>query len=99
MKIRFLLSARRELKEAVTYYNAQSTGLGDEFRDEVWATAQRIKKFPETWRPLSPSIRRCPTNRFPYGLIYTVSSKEILLIAVAHNRQAPEYWRSRTNQD
>jgi hypothetical protein len=86
------------LKEAVNYYNAHRSGLGDEFRDEVWATVQRIKKFPETWHPLSDSIRRCQTNRFPYGLIYTVSDKETLIIAVAHNRQAPEYWRSRSNQ-
>jgi hypothetical protein len=87
------------LKEAVSYYNAHRSHLGDDFRDEVWATVQRIKKFPETWRSLSASIRRCQTNRFPYGLIYTVSGPEILIIAVAHNRQAPEYWRSRANTD
>ena len=69
--IRFLLPARRELTEAVNYYNAQRARLGDEFRDEVWATLARIKKLPDSWHALSDSIRRCPTNRFPYGIIYT----------------------------
>ena len=95
MKIRFLLPARRELQEAVHYYNARRAGLGDEFRDEAWETVQRIKKFPEAWHLLSDSIHRCQMNRFPYGLIYAVSAREIVIVAVAHNRQAPEYWRSR----
>lgn len=95
MKIRFLLPARRELKDAVHYYNAQRARLGDEFRDEVWETIQRIKKFPEAWHPLSASIRRCQMNRFPYGLIYVASKNEILVIAVAHLHRAPEYWRDR----
>jgi plasmid stabilization system protein ParE len=91
LKIRLLHPARRELTEAVNYYNAHRARLGDEFRDEVWATLARIKKLPESWHALSDSIRRCPTNRFPYGIIYTVAGPDILIIAVAHNRQAPEY--------
>lgn len=98
MKIQFLPPARRELKEAVHYYNAQRVHLGDEFRDEVWETIQRIERFPEAWHPLSPSIRRCQMNRFPYGLIYEPSENGLLIIAVAHVHQAPEYWRSRVNE-
>lgn len=69
---------------------------GDEFRDEAWETLQRIKKFPEAWYRLSDSVRRCQVNRFPYGLIYTASEEEVVIIAVAHNRRALDYWRSRT---
>ncbi|MGH9929399.1 MAG: hypothetical protein ACREA9_09230 [Pyrinomonadaceae bacterium] len=46
MKARFLLPARRELNEAVRYYNAQRVRLGEEFRDEAWETVRRIKEFP-----------------------------------------------------
>lgn len=98
MKIRFLLPARRELSEAVRYYNAQRVRLGEEFRDEVWETLQRIKQFPEAWHPLSVSIRRCQMIRFPYGLIYAASENELLIIAVAHLHRAPQYWRSRTDE-
>jgi len=90
--------ARRELKDAVRYYNAQRARLGEEFRDEVWETIQRIQKFPEAWHPLSASIRRCQMNRFPYGLIYVASDNEILIIAVAHLHRAPEYWRDRADE-
>jgi len=98
LKIRFLAPARRELTEAVRYYNVQRIRLGEEFRDEVWETIQRIKNFPEAWHPLSASIRRCQMNRFPYGVIYQALKDEIVIIAVAHLHRAPEYWRTRTEQ-
>lgn len=91
-----MLAARRELTDAVRYYNAQRVRLGNEFRDEAWETIERIKKFPEAWHPLSSAIRRCQMQRFPYGIIYEPSANEILIIAVAHLHQTPEYWRSRT---
>jgi hypothetical protein len=97
LKIRLLLPARRELKETVHYYNAHRPGLGDAFRDEAWVTIQRAAKFPETWHPLSDSIRRCQMKRFPHAIIYTALGQEILIIAFAHNRRAPEYWRCRTD--
>lgn len=98
MKVRFLLPARRELREAVHYYNAQHKGLGEAFRDEAWETIERIKKFPEAWHPLSASLRRCQMHRFPYGLIYQPTQKEVLIIAVAHLHRQPEYWRSRDDE-
>lgn len=93
MKVKFLAPARRELRDAVSYYNAQRENLGDEFRDEVWLTIQRIEKFPEAWQAMSESIRRCQMHRFPYGIIYSVVGEEILVIAVAHLHRMPEYSR------
>lgn len=95
MKVRFLIPARRELFEAVQYYNAQRIRLGDEFRDEAWATIQRIRGFPLAWHPLADTIRRCQMQRFPYGLVYEATEIEIIIIAVAHMHREPEYWRTR----
>jgi toxin ParE2 len=98
LRIRFLVPARRELKDAVVFYNAQRPSLGDEFRDEVWETIQRIQRFPDAWHPLSASVRRCQMNRFPYGLIYASTGNEILIVAVAHLHRSPDYWRSRADE-
>ena len=97
MKIRFLPPTHRELREAIRYYNTQRVMLGEEFRDEVWETIQRVQRFPEAWQPLSVSIRRCQMNRFPYGLIYSATKSEIILVAIAHLHRAPDYWRSRVD--
>ena len=95
MKVRFLNEARDELRGAVKYYNRQRPGLGGELRDEVRAAVSLIQQHPLAWHPLNELNRRCHTNRFPYGLIYTIYQDEIVIIAVAHLHREPEYWSDR----
>ncbi|MBN8714352.1 MAG: type II toxin-antitoxin system RelE/ParE family toxin [Xanthomonadales bacterium] len=95
MKVRLLDPAQRELVEAVEYYNNERAALGSEFRNEAWLAIQRIREFPDAWSPLGGHIRRCQLRRFPYGVIYEVTTNEIVVIAVAHLHRRPEYWRSR----
>jgi plasmid stabilization system protein ParE len=95
MNVEFLAPARVEFAEAVLYYETQRTGLRDEFAAEVQHTIERIMQSPEAWSLLSRRSRRCPTNRFPYGIIYQVRGDTLLIIAVMHLQRAPLSWRSR----
>ena len=95
MDVVFLAPAQAELAEAVVYYNAQREGLGEEFAEEVQHTIARIIEYPEAWSLLSRRTRRCPTKRFPYGVIYQVLDDTLLIIAVMHLHRAPHAWRSR----
>jgi plasmid stabilization system protein ParE len=95
MRVRFLAAAGEEFSNAVSYYDSQKEGLGDEFVDEVWRTISRIVNHPLAWQRLSARTRRCLTRRFPYGVIYQVRSDSILIIAVMHLRRHPESWRGR----
>jgi hypothetical protein len=91
----FLEPAQIEFDEAVTFYNQQRDGLGYEFAAEVWDTVSRIVRHPEAWTKLSKRTRRCRTKRFPYGVIYQIRGDRILIVAVAHLRRKPGYWRDR----
>ena len=95
MKIAFLPPAKDELAEAISYYNAQSEGLGYEFAAEVKRTLERIVQYPDAWSKLSTCARRCRTNRFPYGVIYQARKETLLIVAVMHLGREPETWRSR----
>lgn len=95
MRVRLLEPARRELDEAVVYYNAELMGLGEAFLLEVLAAVERIRHHPDAWHPLSENTRRCRLGRFPYGLIYSAVEAEILIIAVANLHRRPDYWRNR----
>ena len=95
MSLRVLEIAQLELDEAISYYNAQKPGLGDAFLLEAVAAIERIRKFPDAWHPLGPSLRRCRLRRFPYGLIYASNANEILIVAIAHAHRRPDYWRDR----
>ena len=54
--------ARKELDEAIDYYNECQDGLGVEFAREVYKTIQIILQFPKAWSPFSKNTRRCLTK-------------------------------------
>jgi toxin ParE2 len=70
-------------------------GLGDQFRDEFVAALQRMVDFPQAWRKMSKRTRRCRLERFPYGIVYQNRPGELLIVAIMHLKQTPEYWVSR----
>ena len=95
MEVVLLAPAQAEFADAVVYYNAQRNGLGEECAEEVQRTIARIREYPEAWSWLSRRTRRCPTNRFPYGIIDQVRGNTLLIIAIMHLHRAPQTWRSR----
>ncbi len=83
---------KKELDEAIAYYNGCQKGLGLEFAKEVYFAIQNILSFPHAWDTLSANTRRCLTNRFPYGVIYQIADEEVYIIAVMHLNREPNYW-------
>lgn len=51
-------NAKRELEDAVAYYDNINSELGDAFLDEIESTLERIAKFPKAWPELSANTRR-----------------------------------------
>lgn len=95
MKYTFVVSARAELREAVGVYNRRRSGLGEELSEEVRQAISRILQSPASWKRLSENTHQYRVNRFPYFLIYQIKPDRIRIVAVAHFRRRPNYWRSR----
>jgi plasmid stabilization system protein ParE len=95
MNYSFLEPAKAELADAVAQYEEARPGLGEEFAEEVEHSIQRILNHPRAWSPLGKEIRRCRTNGFSYGLVYTVRNNEVIIIAVMHFHRRPGYWKDR----
>lgn len=96
--IHFYPAAEVELRDAVAYYNEQCAGLGFEFAAEIRKTLDRIHRFPSAWTKLSPRIRRCLTNRFPYAVIFQYSDVDIFVVAVMHLKREPNSWRDNLSE-
>jgi len=94
MQVRFLQPVQYELDEAVDYYNAQMSNLGNEFLIEILAALDRIALWPDAWHEISKNIRRCQLKRFPYGVVYVVEGNVILVIAIGHLHRRPTYWQT-----
>ncbi|MHB9003921.1 MAG: type II toxin-antitoxin system RelE/ParE family toxin [Coriobacteriia bacterium] len=44
---------------------------------------------------MDPDIRKLVLAKFPYSLIYEIDGDVVLILAVAHQRRRPHYWRER----
>jgi hypothetical protein len=44
-------------------------------------------------------VRKRSLKRFPFTIVYEVTQTRIAVIAVAHQRQRPGYWRARRGDD
>jgi len=95
MTFSFHPDAEAEFYGAIDYYERCETGLGYDFSVEVYFTIQNILNSPMAWPILGKGIRRCLTNRFPYGVIYSIEPKEIFVLAVMHLHRHPDYWKQR----
>jgi len=90
--------ARAEADESVEFYEARLNGLGLRFVTAIEATAERISTNPEAGAPLAGGFRKRIVPGFPYNIIYRAWEDYIYLVAVAHHRRRPGYWRDRADR-
>ena len=100
MNLRILREAEEEAQASAIWYDEQLVGLGDDFLDELVGALHQIEsdpnRFPKLETANSKQIRRCRLSRFPYLIIFEILDSEIILLAVAHSKRKPNYWRKRT---
>ena len=92
---RYLLPADEEMTEAAIFYEGRAKGLGTEFLDDLQRAVDKILNNPESGQLILENFRRSILSRFPFSLIYTIEPESILIIAVAHQRSRPYYWKER----
>lgn len=92
---RYLPLAREELNEAAAFYEASVPELGDAFLDDVERAIQAVEERPRIGVPLGRKFRKTILRRFPFSIVYADRDAEIVIVAVAHQRRRPGYWRGR----
>jgi len=95
MRCEFHPEALEEYDEAAHYYAQQQTGLELRFIVSVENAIEVILEDPLRWRPFDEDVRRCLTRVFPYGILYTIESNFVLIVALAHCSREPGYWKHR----
>jgi toxin ParE1/3/4 len=95
MKSRFHEAADAELTEAVLYYDARASGLGDRFLVDVRTATRKLEEYPEFAPIIDFGVRAKVLLSFPYSLMYVVAADELFIVAVAHQSQRPAYWADR----
>jgi plasmid stabilization system protein ParE len=95
MKVEFHPAASQELEAASSFYESRRTGLGEELADEVEDVCLLLSEYPAIGRKADDAHRSVPLRRFPFILFYRVRETVVQIVAVAHKRKRPGYWRRR----
>jgi len=97
VKVSLSAQAELELVEGAAYYAREANqDIAEAFISEFDRSARLLGEYPKlgtTWRG---RIRRLPLRRFPYSIVYSLSQAEVRILAVAHQRRRPGFWRGRT---
>lgn len=95
MPVDYLPGARRDFDESFDCYAERSALAAERFANAVDATLTRIAARPEQFAQLDRLHRECTVKRFPFRIVYRVESNRLLVVAVAHAKRRPDYWRHR----
>ncbi len=94
-KVTFHAQADAEITEAARYYETRAPGLGFLFLMELDDSVEQVVAMPAAFPLVSREVRRKPLRRFPYSLLYVIEADRIRVVAAAHHKRRPDYWRSR----
>jgi plasmid stabilization system protein ParE len=92
LRIRLKPSAASELADAMAWYDAEQSGLGDEFLNAVDDTLRRVAAHPLLYRECRPGVRLAVLKRFPYLVFFVLDPEEIIVLACLHSRRNPRRW-------
>ena len=87
--------ALAEAEAAAAWYAGRDLRVAARFAAELEATLDLIAEAPNRWPAYLYGTRRLPLTRFPYVVLYREEPSSILVVAVAHAKRKPDYWRSR----
>ena len=93
--VRFHPEAAQEAAAASDCYRERSRQASVGFIAELNHAIQQVTELPETWPSYEAGTRHYTFPVYPYSLIYRVSEKEITIVAVAHAKRKPGYWKTR----
>jgi toxin ParE1/3/4 len=87
--------AADEAKAAEQWYRERNEIASARFQRELDRAVDLISERPDTGSPYLGNTRRVLLRRFPFFVVYRVRGEDVQIVAVAHARRRPGYWRAR----
>ena len=83
-----------EFRESAIWYRQRSPQAAADFRMAISDAVLAIRSSPERYPRYLYGTRRCIVGTFPFSVIY-LESHDITIVAVAHHKRRPGYWKQR----
>ena len=84
-----------DASEARRWYASRSLEAARGFVLAIGDALGQITDAPQRWPHYLHGTRRLLLRRYPFAIVYRVYPDRILVVAIAHQRRRPGYWRSR----
>jgi toxin ParE1/3/4 len=85
-----------ELDSAIAYYERQKFELGRDFLAEVEKSIGKIQQNPNLGAAYKiTGLRRYVMRPFPFLIFYVDLADVIWIVAIAHGKRRPDYWKKR----
>ena len=84
-----------EAQVATQWYRERSALAARAFLSELDHAIGKIAEDPDIWPPYVGGTQRFLLKRFPFSVVYRLVSDKIEVVAIAHGRRKPGYWKKR----
>lgn len=96
MQVDFHPEATIELAESADWYAERSSRAARNFLVAVDIAVASIADDPERFFRIDDRHQSCSVIKFPFQIVYRCNSgDQITVIAIAHAKRRPGYWRDR----
>jgi toxin ParE1/3/4 len=92
---RFHPLAWEELEAADDWYQSRSFDASLAFLSDLDTASEDILQVPQRWPKYLYGTRRVVLQRFPFSVVYLDDPDLVTIIAVAHAKRKPGYWKGR----
>ena len=95
-RVTFHSGAFEDARNAWEWYRKKSASAADGFWAELERAVSLLALSPSRWPRHTQGTRRYVMHRYPFCIVYRVLADDLVhVIAVAHGRRRPDYWRKR----
>lgn len=94
--------ARAEFFADVDWYDEREFGVGARFETAVREAIDASVDSPESWAvwpgwEREPTVRSKGVSGFPYRVVFFLAGEKLAIVAIAHAKRRPGYWRDRVS--
>lgn len=99
VEIEFHPEAIKELDDSAEWYMQRSQLAAKGFALAVDVALKKISDNPDRFPTLGRRFRACNLEHYPFQIVFQLGGDRLVIVAVAHAKRRPGYWRGRSLPD
>jgi plasmid stabilization system protein ParE len=93
--VEFQDEALLDYRASMKWYLERSFTAASKFADEVELAIAAIAENPQRWPVNLDGTRKFLLPNFPFAVIYREFTSSVQVVAIAHGKRRPDYWKKR----